>query len=33
MALNMPSSSILLVWMLALGILMWRRDPSLAAEP
>jgi hypothetical protein len=25
MAINMPASSILLVWMLTLGVLMWRR--------
>ena len=25
MAINMPASSILLLWMLALGVLMWRR--------
>jgi hypothetical protein len=28
MAINMPASSILLVWMLALGVFMWRRGGS-----
>jgi hypothetical protein len=26
MAINMPASSVLLVWMLILGVFMWRRD-------
>ncbi len=26
MSINMPSSSLLLIWMIALGILFWRRD-------
>jgi hypothetical protein len=32
MAINMPASSILLVWMLALGVLMWRRGEVPAAD-
>jgi hypothetical protein len=28
MAINMPASSVLLVWMVALGMLMWRREHS-----
>lgn len=32
MAINMPASSILLVWMLALGVFMWRRGGSLPNE-
>ncbi len=28
MAINMPASSILIAWMLALGVLMWRRSPA-----
>lgn len=28
MAISMPASSILLVWMLSLGVLMWRRGGS-----
>jgi hypothetical protein len=26
MSINMPSSSVLLIWMIALGVLFWRRD-------
>jgi hypothetical protein len=26
MSINMPSNSLLLIWMIALGILFWRRD-------
>jgi hypothetical protein len=28
MAINMPASSVLLVWMLILGVFMWRRGPE-----
>jgi hypothetical protein len=31
MAITMPASSIFLVWMLTLGVLMWRRDGKGAA--
>jgi hypothetical protein len=36
MAINMPASALLLVWMLALGVFMWRRggrlSPTVASE-
>jgi len=34
MAINMPSSSLLLIWMMALGIVFWRRDtqPSVTVS-
>ena len=32
MSINMPASSLLLVWMLALGVLMWRRGASPSDE-
>ena len=31
MSINMPASSLLLIWMIALGILFWRRDTEESA--
>jgi hypothetical protein len=33
MAINMPASALLLLWMLTLGVLMWRRDRSPSGKP
>jgi hypothetical protein len=32
MAINMPASALLLVWMLMVGVLMWRRAPAMRSE-
>jgi len=31
MSINMPSSSLILIWMMALGVLFWRRDTGDSA--
>jgi hypothetical protein len=31
MSINMPSSSLILIWMMALGVLFWRRDTGESA--